>query len=176
MPEKTVNVLTGNAIQLALDNYGDATGFVQIMDANELDDWLINKPIVTPLLTGNVAGDTLLVCQSTTGIELGMLVYCDGYDTFGVVVNVQPVYSTPSSPIFFGYEHLARFAAYPLLQPPSTIPERVLPPNGTIISTNVTITPALDNLMPIGAEITFAAATATRIVIPPTSATRGAIS
>lgn len=160
MPQ--ISVINGNAILLALQYFNDATEFVNIMQTNQLNDWVINGPIIALTQSPNNVGDTVLVLQPTDGIQIGSLVYCDGLDTFGYVLNVQNIYSQQTG---------LPFASCPPLAP---APQRILPPSGTWVSTNVTISPGLDNAMVTATGITFAAATQQTITIPAQpSKTRG---
>lgn len=157
MPD--ISVFDANAIKLAIQYFGDATNFVQIMDVNNLNDWLINAPIITTTSANANAGDSLLVLQPTNGIQLGSLVYCSGLNTYSLVTNVQQVYTTP--------------AGIPFCNCSSSF--RQLPASGDWVSTNVSIAPYLDNLMGIGSQVTFAVGAPTKITIPPKppTSTRG---
>jgi hypothetical protein len=175
---QNITLITGNAVQLALQYFGDATGFVQILEQNDLEDFVINSPIITTTAANNLAGDQLLVLPPMMGITIGMLVYCEGYDTYGLVTQVTPVYQTPAGiPFAQGYADIG--ALYPSATaiaeslPPSGIPVRIMPGLGTQISTNVSIAPGLDNPMFETSTVTFAAAGPVILTIPNTPTGRG---
>jgi hypothetical protein len=175
---QTINVLNANAIKLALKYFGDATGFVQIIEANDLTDWAIGAPIITETVMPNLTGDTVLILPPLDGVETGMLVYCDGYGTYGLVTLVETVSQIPAGiPFAQGYADIAALyqsdVAIAESLPPSGRPIRIMPGLGQPVSTNVTITPGLDNLMAAGSTVTFAIGNPIEIVIPTTSNSRG---
>lgn len=160
--DKQVTFLHGNAIKLAIDNYNDATNFVQIMQANWLDDWIIRGPIKVQTLSSNQAGDNTLVLSPTQDIKAGDLVYCAGLSTFSFVISIEQIFQTPTVPYVFCDGPYG----------PNTVHR--LPPSGQWVSTNVQITPSLDQPMSLASFVTFAAGTPTTITIPQTgSTTRG---
>ena len=175
---QNIRLLNGNAIKLALKYFGDATGFVQIMEANDLEDFVINAPIAALTAANSLAGDTLLVLEPTMGITVGMLVYCGGYDTYGLVTEVTPVYQTPAGiPFAQGYADIQSLypAATPVAEslPPSGIPVRIMPGLGKQISTNVLIAPGLDNVMFELTTVTFAVGAPSNLTIPNQPSNRG---
>jgi hypothetical protein len=168
---QTIKLLNGNAVKLALKYYGDATGFVQILEANDLEDFVINAPISAQTIANNKAGDTILVLPPTMGITVGMLVYCPGYNTYGLVAAVKPVFQVPSGiPFAQGYADIQ--ASFPPNSgvaetlPPGGRPVRIMPGLGKQVSTNVTIVPPLDNEMFETTIVIFAVGAPTELVIP----------
>jgi len=164
-----VRVMNANAIDLALQYYSDATGFIQILEANHLDDWAINHPIIAQTTTSNLVGDTTLLIQPTPDLLVGMVIYCTGYNTYGVITQVENLYTTPGRiPFAQGYADISALFPVPYagVLPAQPIPTRILPPMGRWTSTKVSIDPGLDNIMTAGNLITFAVATPSTISIP----------
>ena len=241
MANTQVSVLYGNALKLAADQYGDATGFVAIMQANWLTDYIINGPVKAVTAATNSAGDSTLVMVPTAGIQIGDLVYCSGLDTYALVLNVTQVYSVPGGLPFcqcsaaIGVQSTTPAPLATLTTSASAVvgasklvfartggirvgqsvyalnildgtavlgvssttitltnailgpigsgsvisfgspaePVAIIPPSGGQVSTNVVITPVLDNPMELGSEVTFVAGTPITINLPTTAPSRG---
>lgn len=152
--DKQVSLLRGNAIKLAIDTYGDATNFVQIMQANWLDDWIIRGPVKLQTMSANQIGDDTLVMQPTLDINAGDLVYCEGLETFGFVLCTYQNYDTPTTPYIFCDGPYGPNAAHRL------------PPSGRWLSTSVKITPTLSRSMLLASWVTFTAGKPTTITLP----------
>lgn len=151
MPTST-QVMTANAMRLAADQYNDSTFFVSIMQLNDLVDYHINNPVIANTASPALAHAQTLVFGPTEGIELGDYVYCDGYKTFGVVTSVTQNYSIPST----------QFCVCKLNLPS----DRILPPQGDVVSTTVTISPGLDTALAIGSPVTFTVGSESTILFP----------
>lgn len=143
-----VNVFTANAFKLAATNYNDTTGFVQIMEENDLDDFLINTPIQVLTVADAMVSTNQLVFSPTDGIKVGWLVSGQGLDGFGVVLNVRQTYSIAGLPFC------------------DCINNRHLPPMGKRLSTVVCVSPNLIADVPVGTPIIFSVGILQTIVIP----------
>jgi hypothetical protein len=173
---KEIKVLHADAIRLALENFGDATGFVSIMTTNHLSDWVINGPIDAITSTDNLVGDQVLMLFPVDGIGIGNLIYCAGYNTFGLVTSVEQIYTIPSGiPFAQGYADISALFPTPVagVLPPSPIPTRTLPPMGNRTATKVSLEAPLENPMTRNSVITFAVATASTLIIPSAISKRG---
>lgn len=149
-------LMDANAIKLAIDQYNDATGFIQIMNANHFDDWLINKAIVAPTSSLTSVGSNLIILEPTDDIRIGDLVYCSGFDTYSVVLDVEKFYSDETG---------LPFCSCPSLP---LGPARVLPPTGTWIATHITTADTIQTEMAIGELVTFAIGAPKNVTIPDT--------
>lgn len=150
---KIVHVMTANAMRLAADNLNDTTEFISILEDNRLTDYRINDPVVVNTVVPAGAGDHTLVFLPTTGIGLGNVIYCSSIDSFSVVTSVTDNHAIPATAFCNCVEQNSRV-------------ERVLPPQGVILSTVVTITPPLVRDLLLGSTITFAVSEQSEISIP----------
>lgn len=152
---QSISVMGVSAIRLACAQYGDATAFVQILQANQLtDDWFINEPVVTSALAGAAIGTNILVVPPTIGINIEDLVYSPSIDTYSIVTSVTQNYQAPGGQPF-------------CLCHASGEPPRYLPNLGTWLSTTITISPSLDNAMNVGTPLTFAVGQGQKLLLPP---------
>jgi hypothetical protein len=148
----SIAVMTANLMRVAANHYNDATGFVAILQQNNFTDYRINDPVVVNTVVPCVAGQQTLLFPPTVGIQLGDYVYCNGLASCSVVIGVTQNYSVPSSP----------YCACPLSSQTVTI----IPPQGDVVNTVVTIAPGLDVSLAVGSAVTFTIGTQTTIVLP----------
>lgn len=150
---KTVHVMTANAMRLAADNINDATAFIAIMQENQLTDYRINDPVVVNTVVPASAGEHTLVFLPTTGIALGNVIYCSSIDNFSVVTSVIDNREVPASVFCNCADQNSKV-------------QRVLPPQGQILSTIVTFTPPLAHDLLFGSTVMFAVSEQSSIFIP----------
>lgn len=148
----SVQVMTANAMRLAADQYNDSTAFVNILLLNNLDDYHINAPVTANLATTAKAGQQSLIFPPTDGVELGDYVYCSSLHTYAVVTNVEQNFSVPDS----------EFCVCNV----NTATDRVLPPQGEIVSTTITIAPGLDLPLDVGSPVMFAVGAQSTVFMP----------
>lgn len=157
-------------MRLAANQYNDATAFIAVMEFNNLADYLINEPVLVNTLAPATRGSQSLLLPATTGIGLGDFVYCDGFNTYGIVIGVTQNYSVPTTPYCDC--------------PSGTSSDHILPPQGTVISTTVLVsqvldsfnqvTAGLDNDLVVGSQVTFSVSDQTTINFPtPLTSTNG---
>jgi hypothetical protein len=147
-----IGVMTADAMRLAATQYNDATGFVAIMQANDFDDYLINGPVIANTVTPAYAGGTVLLLPPTQDIQLGSLVWCNGIETNAVVVNVRQIRAVSSRPFCTCTSGVTR--------------SHILPPQGDIVTTSVTISPPLDYDLEVGSEVVFTVGYMTSVTLP----------
>lgn len=153
MPTST-SVMTANLMRLAATQFNDATAFVAIMQENNYIDYRINDPVVINTVTPCVAGQQNITFPPIKGIKLGDFMYCNGLATSSVVTGVTYNYSVPVT-------------SFCVCQP-KTSTTIVVPPQGDILSTFVTIAPGLDFSLAVGSRVIFTIGTQTDVVFPDT--------
>lgn len=144
--------MTADAMRLAASQYNDATGFVAIMQENDFDDYLINGPVVTNTATPTYAGGQVLLLPPTQGIQLSSLVWCNGITTNSVVINVRQNRAVSSRPFCTCKSGVTN--------------SHILPPQGDIMTTSVTISPPLDHDLEFGSEVIFTVGYMTSVSLP----------
>lgn len=151
--------MVADAIKLAVDAYGDATGFVAILQANQLSDWIINAPVNAIVAAPAHAGSTSVTLQPIDNISFGRLIYSNGMASFNVITNVTQNYEVPS-------------ASFCVCEVPGS-PQKRLPPLGDLLSTTINIAPGLTTPLSVGDEVTIAIGNPTSLTIPPKPPTGG---
>jgi hypothetical protein len=151
---KTIKIMSSDAIRVAIEQYGDATAYIQILQANQLDDWFLNQPVSASASASAPAGSSTLVFPPLTGINFNDFVYSDAIDHYSVVTSITQTYQQPAG---------APFCVCHVVGEPT----RLLPNLGQWLSTSVTIAPPLTRTLNIGETVTFAVGTPQRLVIPP---------